>query len=332
LNLHDGASSPAEGQLVYFAEHLASLHASADMAWLVGRFEFLGEKALGAPLSVLATTDERGIFRPMSSASPRTAVARDLWDALRIDDIADNAALVLAFRQVIGQSRVARFDLDQLFPAVDEVAGVSMCLIVPITYNRETIGVGMFLVEPGPTVELMARILSDHTAVAIHQLRTREEGRRLHSVDQRLWIPDEHFMLTQCRREILRARRYGRDVGIALLRLENESDIRARFGDFFTDHLLRRVGSQLAAEVRDSDILGAIDGAYAVIHTETTLAGTELSANRLRDVVTTMVAQRFPEMPEPVFTAIAVAYPESGETPEALLAKLTSRPIQDIAA
>jgi len=31
----------------------------------------------------------------------------------------------------------------------------------------------------------------------------------------------------------------------SLLRIENEPEVRARFGDFFTDHLLRRIGGQL---------------------------------------------------------------------------------------
>jgi hypothetical protein len=47
------------------------------MAWLAGRFEFLGEKALGAALTVLALPDERGAFRAAASSSPRPASARD---------------------------------------------------------------------------------------------------------------------------------------------------------------------------------------------------------------------------------------------------------------
>ena len=45
----------------------------------------------------------------------------------------------------------------------------------------------------------------------------REEARRLHSVDRCLWMPDEDFLLAQLRREVTRARRYGREVGIAVL-------------------------------------------------------------------------------------------------------------------
>ena len=86
------------------------------------------------------------------------------------------------------------------------------------------------------------------------------------------------FLLTQLRREVARARRYGNEVGVALLRFESEAEVRAKFGDFYTDHLMRRIGSQLVAQLRDTDVVGALDGGYAIIHTETSLDGTQLSS------------------------------------------------------
>jgi diguanylate cyclase (GGDEF)-like protein len=168
--------------------------------------------------------------------------------------------------------------------------------------------------------------------VAISQIREREDARRLHSVDAKLWVPDSHFLLQQFQREVNRARRYGREVGLALIRIDNEADVRERFGDFFTDHLLRRIGSQLLASVRDSDILGALGGAYAVIHTETGLAGTQLSANRLRDQAMEMVRQRFPEVPELRLSVRAVSYPATASSFDALLAALTEASGEEAAA
>jgi diguanylate cyclase (GGDEF)-like protein len=302
------------------------------MPWLVGRFEFLGEKALGAALTVLTMPDEREAFRAQPAAAPRTAVARDLWQQLAIDELADNEDATAALRRAASAARPAAFGLGDIFAGQAEAAGLRTVIAAPVAFNREVLGVGILLVEASPLVEQMALMLAEHTAVAIAQMRVRDEARRFHSVDQRLWVPDEHFMLTQFRREVLRARRYGREVGLALLRLENEGDIRSRFGDFFTDHLLRRIGSQLAAEVRDSDILGALRGAYAIIHTETPLAGTHLSANRLRDTVTSMVRQRFPESPEPEFSVNVASFPETADTAEEIVRRVTTHPAQDAAA
>jgi diguanylate cyclase (GGDEF)-like protein len=322
--MDDGPAGAGEGRLLYLAEHLAEVHASPDLPWLVGRFEFLGEKALGAALTVLALPDERGAFRPARSGSPQPALARNLWAALHIDDLPANAAAADAFTLAERGGRPLWVRLRDLF-AEGPRLGPDDALIAPILFNRELIGAGLFAVAAGPLNEAIAAVLATHAGVAIHQLRQREEARRLHSVDQRLWVPDEHFLLAQLRREVNRARRYGREVGLALLRLENEDGIRARFGDFFADHLLRRIGGQLLAGVRDSDVLGALDGAFAVIHCETALAGTRLSAERLRDAVNEMVARRFPEMPPPDISVRVAAFPETAGTAEAMAAAVTDR-------
>jgi diguanylate cyclase (GGDEF)-like protein len=306
----------------YLAENLASVHASADLPWLTGRIEFIGEKAFGAALTVLALPDERGVYRPSPSASPRPATARDLWDELEIDVLTSNDAIRSALVEAEGRADAVTLPFATVFGNRGAEAAVDSVIVAPISYNRESIGVALFCVQHSRAIEHMVNILAAHAAVAIYQLRQREEARRLHSVDRRLWVPDEDFLLAQLRREVTRARRYGREVGLAVLTLENASEIRYRLGDFFTDHLLRRIGGQLLATVRDSDILGALDGRYAVIHTETGLEGTQLSAGRLRDVVVDMVAQRFPEAPAPEISVRSSAFPATGATIEDLLAEV----------
>lgn len=321
------AADGVDGRLVYLVENLASLHAASSSAWIAGRFEFLGEKALGAALSVLALPDETGAYRAVASASPRPAAARELYEALGIGDLASNSSAAAAFGEAEGRARAAHYPVSELFPD-SSYAGAEEAIVVPVSFSRELIGVGLFVVVPGEMTEAMAAILANHTAVAVHQLRERDDARRMHSMDARLWVPDEDFLLTQLRREVARGRRYGREVGIALLRLESESEVRAQFGDFYTDHLLRRIGSQLLAQLRDTDVVGALDGGYAIIHTETSLDGTQLSSERLRDSVLHMVAQRFPEIAEVRVTVRGAAYPATGQTVEDLVRQITGSEIQ----
>jgi GGDEF domain-containing protein len=322
MNDYGSTDSAAQG-FAYLAENLASVHASPDMPWLTGRLEFIGEHAFGAALTVLALPDERGVYRPAPSASPRTAKTRDLWDELEIDALTKNDALREALAEAEKRADAVTLPFATLFGERGAEAGVDSVVVAPISYNREPLGVALFCVQHSPATEHMVNILAAHAAVAIYQLRQREEARRLHSVDRRLWVPDEDFLMAQLRREVTRARRYGRELGLAVLGLENEAEIRHRFGDFFTDHLLRRMGGQLLATVRDSDILGALQGRYAVIHTETGLDGTQLSAGRLRDVVVDMVAQRFPEVPSPEISVRCAGFPVSGGTVEELVAAAT---------
>lgn len=324
--------SETEGRLLYLAENLASLHASADMQWLAGRVEFLGEKALGAALTVLAIVDEAGTYRPLPASPQVPQNAHELRHALRVGTLPADERAAAVFAQAEGQSGAVTVEVEALFGVAPPEGTPARAVLVPIAYNREAIGIALFVVDPSPLDEQVALILANHVAVAIYQLRQREEARRLHSVDPILWIPDEDFLIAQLKREISRARRYGRELGVAVLRLESERDVRRQFGDFFTDHLMRRIGSQVLSQVRDSDVLGALAGGYAVIHNETSLAGTRLSGERLRDSVTRMVVQRFPEVPAPTVSLAVAAFPASADSVEDLLAQLRPAASQDHAA
>ena len=87
----------------------------------------------------------------------------------------------------------------------------------------------------------------------------------------------------------------------------------------------------MLADVRDSDVVGALDGGYAVIHTETSLEGTHVSSERLREKVVKMLAQRFPELIAPDISVCSAAYPESAGSVEELVGALTVREENDIA-
>ena len=316
------AASEADGRLLYLAENLTSLHAAPDLPWLVGRFEFLGAKALGAAVTAVAVPDETGVYRVCGSASPRPAAERDLWDELEIDGLPRNVAARSLFEEAERAGQPLAVDLSSCFPGHETAGGVATAIITPLLHNREMLGAGVFVVDLAPLNLRIASVLAAHAAVAMFQLRQQDEARRLHSVDPHLWVPDEHFLVEQLRREVSRARRYRREVGLAVIRLDNEPEIRQRFGDFFTNQLLRRIGSQLLTEVRDSDVLGALAGGYAIIHTETPLAGTVHSAERLREVVARMIEQRFPEVPEAVVSAATSGFPTTANTVEEMVASV----------
>jgi hypothetical protein len=144
------SSETAAARYAYLAENLASLHASPDLAWLTGRLEFIGEKALGAALTVLALPDERGVYRAASSASPRPATARDLWDALDIDALAANDAVRFALTAAETRADAVALPFDSLFGACEADAGVDSVIVAPIAYNREHVGVALFCVNGTP--------------------------------------------------------------------------------------------------------------------------------------------------------------------------------------
>ena len=74
-------------------------------------------------------------------------------------------------------------------------------------------------------------------------------------------------------------------------------------------------------------MLGALAGAYAVIHTDTGPEGTKISAQRLRDAVVKMIAQRFPEAPSPDISIACASYPAQGESVEAMIDSLLAEQV-----
>ena len=320
--VREGSPCEADGRLLYLAGQLASLHATADPAGLAARFAFLGEKALGSSLSVLACVEAGGVLRPLPQPPQAPASVRALNEQLRVTALPARAAAILAL--VDGQPGPVRAGLDDVFAVAAPDGVPSSVVLAPIAHERDVLGVGIFVVEPDDMSMQLAGIIASHVAVAMHQMRRRDDARRLHSVDPVLWVPDQDFLVDQLRREISRARRYDRELGLALLRLENESDLRAQYGDFFTDHLMRRIGSRILAQIRDSDVLGACAGGYAVIHSETSLDGTRLSGERLRDAVQRMVAQRFAEIRQVDLSLAVAAFPSDGSTAEELIDAILS--------
>ena len=313
--------APADrDRLLVLAEDLASLHGSPDLQWLGTRFARLGERVLGAVLSIVALPDERGAFRAMSASSPATVLARQLWVRLDISNLATNLTAAAAFAEVEQRGTPLSLPLERLFTRQVSAAGVEAGIVAPAIYEREQVGMCLFIAPEDPFNEVLAGILASHLAVAIHRLRMVEEGRRLHSIDPVLWIPDEQFLLSSLRREVSRARRYDRPLGLTLLGVKDTDAIRERFGNFFTDHLLRRIGSQVISHVRDSDIVGALDGGIAVIQVETPPDGIVVAGQRLTEAAALMVRQRFPELPSLTFTLAAAAYPSQGDTAERLIA------------
>jgi len=310
---------PERDRLLVLAEHVAQLHASPDLAWLATRFTYLAERALGASLAILGIPDERGSYRAVPPSSPGPVLARQLWIRLDVANLPTNLSAAAVFAESEQRGSPRSMPLERVFGERAAVTGMDDVVVAPAVFEREQIGMCIFVADGSAFNERLAGILAAHVAVAVFRLRTLEEGRRLHSVDPVLWIPDQQFLLSSLRREVSRARRYERQLGLALLHVTDVEQIRDRYGKFFTDHLLRRVGSQIMAHVRDSDIVGALDGGFAVIHVETSPDGLAIAARRLTQAVALMVRQRFPELP-PVGLAVATAaYPAHADSVEALI-------------
>jgi diguanylate cyclase (GGDEF)-like protein len=126
-------------------------------------------------------------------------------------------------------------------------------------------------------------------------------------------------------RELARAQRYGRPLGILLFDVDGLKAINDRHGHGAGDDLLRAVGATLDHTIRDHDVCGRLGGdEYVVAVVEQDRAGAELVRDRVEAQIPERRAILGLATPWGVSAGVA-SYPEDGETVEALIAAADRR-------
>ncbi len=308
--------------LVNLAGSLASLHAARDFHELAGLFERLGERCVGAALTVLLLSDDSGGYRPVTGSLRRPAVVESLREGLGVDLIGKNQEVAFACHHVEATSTPAWFDVGDLFAEAEAATDNRRCVIVPIGVAGEGLGAGLFVVSESRTSATFSSILAEHAGVAVKRLRELDQARRLRGIDSELWIAGEASLRESLATELSRARRYGGSVGLTLLRIDCEGDLRTKYGHFYTDHMLRRVGGFLRSAIRDTDVLGTIARRFAVIHPATAREGSGVAAERLTEAIGSMLSKNYPELELSLIARISadcVASPADGVTVNELI-------------
>ena len=178
-----------------------------------------------------------------------------------------------------------------------------------------------------PATPAQAELLGRHVAVALANLREKDAGRKRGELDVVRLIYDERRLLEQLTRELRRAQRHKRPLSIMLLRVQNLDDLRARYGYFLAERVLRQMAGQLADTKRETDFLGAFkEDGFAAILVEANEAGARRAKERL---LTGLQTLRLPEADLPdlrLQLACATATPpQDGETTEELMASAEAR-------
>ncbi len=239
--------------LAELARLTACLHTSRDLGELASHFERIGEQCVGASVAGFVVPDEAGKYRIAAGSLRRPAAVETARRRLGLDRLGENDDLIAALHHVGANQDSRWFDLQDLFPDRWSDAPVRECVLVPIWTEGEAIGLGLFVVDHTASASLLSAILSEHTGVATQRLRALEQARRLHGTDAALWVPDTATVREALGRELSRARRYGGSVAVSFLTVDCADELRQKYGNFYTDHLLRRVGNLLRSSVRDTD-------------------------------------------------------------------------------
>jgi two-component system chemotaxis family response regulator WspR len=122
----------------------------------------------------------------------------------------------------------------------------------------------------------------------------RERNLELERLNRQLWemshtdsltgFYNRRFITTRLEEEIARSHRYHLPLSVVLADLDNFKSINDRYGHLVGDEVLKNVGKQFRAGLRDTDLVGRYGGEeFLLILTNTSSEGAGAFCNRLRD-------------------------------------------------
>lgn len=277
-------------------ESLLAIHSATSTQWLVDGAATAAERGLGALYTLTFLLDTTGNLAgqlPASSERMRLlAKLNQLLEtnvrSLKFDPnsvptvaacLADGHAVSV---KALGEALVLPLPEKRL-RAVQKQLGVGEIWLAPLHWSGESVGLLVMLMPADPPTSLgHAEILARHVAVALAGLRTAEAGRKRGELDAVRWIYDEQRFEEQLSREVRRAQRHTRPLSILLIRLKNYHDLRARYGRFLAERLLRQVAGAIEDTMRDTDFLGAFkDDGFAAILIEADQPAAQRAQERL---------------------------------------------------
>ena len=163
--------------------------------------------------------------------------------------------------------------------------------------------------------------VSEHIALALANLKLRETLRVQAVRDSLTGLYNRRYMEQALEREVLRAARNGRTVGVIMLDLDHFKRYNDTHGHEAGDNLLRVLGDFLLTHVRAEDIACRYGGEeFVVILPEASLAMCRSRAEQLWKGVQGLSVNVHGELLHGVTTSVGVAaFPEHGATMSGLL-------------
>lgn len=138
-------------------------------------------------------------------------------------------------------------------------------------------------IEADPDRMDEVRILSSHCAVAIENLKLRERLEEMAETDALTGAFNRRHFQHTLERELRRAERYGRPLGLIMIDIDHFKDLNDEYGHPAGDAVLKELAKVVSEAIRNIDIFARYGGEeFAVILPETSIIGSAGSAERLR--------------------------------------------------
>lgn len=176
-------------------------------------------------------------------------------------------------------------------------------------------------VNPSLVLLQLAESVAEHMALALANIRLRETLSNQSTRDPLTGLFNRRFMESSLNRELLRAERKERSLGLILLDVDHFKQFNDQHGHSAGDVLLRELGSALQRATRGDDVACRYGGEeFLLILPETTLEITRQRAQQIREGVKKIsVRHEGRELGGITLSLGVAAYPQHAQQPAALL-------------
>lgn len=205
-------------------------------------------------------------------------------------------------------------------------AGDTAYLCVPIIAHGAALGVLHVLLassdsERWEVRQSLAVRVGEHLGMALAKLELQETLQQLSVRDPLTGLFNRRYMEESLDRELRRAEREGKPIGIIMLDIDHFKSFNDTFGHDGGDALLRELGVLLPHQIRSSDIACRYGGEeFAIIMPDAGMEMTRQRAERIREIARKMRVRHGERVLDSVTLSLGVAaFPQNGVTREALM-------------
>jgi diguanylate cyclase (GGDEF)-like protein/putative nucleotidyltransferase with HDIG domain len=216
--------------------------------------------------------------------------------------------------------------------------GLHSAIVTPLTVNDTFIGcLTLFHTQPNLYTEDHRRLLervAEQAGPVIHNSIVFEQTQEDSLTDPLTSLPNRRSMFAHLARELVRAERLDRELGLIVMDIDEFKTINDTYGHHVGDRALREVAEALQASLRSYDLCVRYAGdEFIIVLAECTREAVEAKRRELQDRIGQIeIEVRAGRTLRLAASAGAAVFPHDGKSYEALLAEADHRMYRDKAA
>ncbi len=241
--------------------------------------------------SIFLLDNAQEYLQPVMSQFADGHVEPEMWQRFKTTT-ADRVDVVPLFREAIRQRRPIQLDdparTDLIPRKWTEPFGIQKLLLVPLISHERVIGMMALDYtdakrEFTPEQVELAQTISGQIAVSIENAQLYAKTQQLAITDSLTGLYNRRGFFELGRREVERARRFGRPLSAIMLDLDHFKLVNDTYGHHIGDQVLAELAACCRQVLRDVDLLGRYGGEeFTFLLPETGVAAAQPVAERLR--------------------------------------------------